>query len=126
MAILHEAKEMTEQEIFNHVAEHLLTQRVQSAVIEEEKGEEPICLYRAGDLACAVGCLIPDSLYFRGMEGNGISNLIASYSFFKYLQPHKNLLAELQRLHDVRPPHSWSEALKEIAEKYMLDPPKQT
>jgi hypothetical protein len=125
MSILHEAKEMTEQQIFDHVAEHLLTQGVKAINIEEE-GEDPDCVYRAEDLACAVGCLIPNSLYLPEMEGENVATLLLNFPCVNYLQPHKDLLAELQRLHDVRPPHSWSENLKIIAEKYMLDPPKQT
>jgi hypothetical protein len=124
MAILPKARKMTKQQIFDHVAEHLLTQGVQSIAIEaEEEGEEPMCLYRAGDLACAVGCLIPDSLYVPEMEGKNVVSLLLNFSGFKYLQPHEKLLFALQSIHDNERSYLWSKALKEIAEVYKLNPP---
>jgi len=122
MAILTKAKKMSAQQVFDHVAEHLLTQGVKSIDIEDE-GEEPICLYRAENLACAVGCLIPNSLYVPEMEKKNVATLLVIFSCLKYLQPHEKLLFALQSIHDNKRSYSWSEALKELAEEYKLNPP---
>jgi hypothetical protein len=64
---------MTNQEIFNKVLTHLRTQGVMSY---GSMG----CAYRADNLSCAVGCLIPDALYSRAYEGKGVGSLAITYS----------------------------------------------
>ena len=47
-----------EQEVFDRVARHLLTQRRKSMI---ERSAGPVCAFRGVDgTKCAIGCLIPD------------------------------------------------------------------
>ena len=71
---------MTNQEIFDKVHTHLLTQR--TAAIENGS-----CAYRAGPKSCAVGALIPDALYTPEIEGTSVSVLIK----YKETYPHHPL-----------------------------------
>lgn len=65
---------MDKQEIFDTVVTHLFTQRKQAM----DKRTDA-CVYRArGGLKCAVGCLIPDKLYHRCLEGMTPSQMASS------------------------------------------------
>ena len=90
----------TEQGIVEFVLEHL-----------KEQGEAAVsggaCCYRTEDgKACAVGCLIPYSLYQKAMDSAefGLSVAAIVTKHFKdslgYLLPHLTLLEELQDFHD--------------------------
>ena len=64
---------MEPQQIFNKVATHLLKQNKRSI----DKGTD-VCLYRGPNgTKCAVGVLIPDSLYLKTMEGRNILSLFS-------------------------------------------------
>lgn len=59
------------QEIFDHVTPLLFAQGQRSMGPLDPYGEE-MCAYRGGEnneLRCAVGFLIPDGLYYDGLEG---------------------------------------------------------
>ena len=75
---------MTNQEIFDKIHQHLLTQR--TAAIKNGS-----CAYRAGPKACAVGALIPDSLYTPEIEGASVATLIAQGDTY----PHHQLATTL-------------------------------
>ena len=106
---------MTNQEIFNRVHTHLLTQR--TAAIEDGS-----CAYRADAKSCAVGALIPDALYTSEIEGTSVSVLIK----YKETYPHHPLgytlkqagftpeqyplLRDLQRVHDRLLPRTTDES----------------
>lgn len=120
---------MNQQEIFDKVATHLLTQNARSL---SQKGD---CVYR-GDkgLMCAVGCLITDEAYHSDLE-----NLPVTSSEVVYALENSNitvddvvelLLAYLQRLHDGRTMDwacqaykvsEWDAGLKKIAEIFNLE-----
>lgn len=69
---------MNNQEIFDRVARHLLTQNAKAIA------PDGACSYRApGGLMCAVGCLIPDSYYDPKLEHNSIGSLESSLASFK-------------------------------------------
>lgn len=112
---------MNKQQIFNKVAEHLLTQM---AVSEDEFG----CLYRGPNgLKCAVGILIPDDLFEVELENSDV------YSLFDCLGPEGrkrigitryrtlDFLADLQCIHDSFPPDSWRAELRVLANKHRLN-----
>jgi len=99
--------------IFAHVAKHLINQMAMSAGPVDGGGnydfdslKTPLCAYRTGDgKACAVGCLITDELY--GKYRHDIEGTNINHEFFHdipvlpiWLEPHVNLLRELQRIHD--------------------------
>lgn len=58
------------------------------------------CGYRAGNLRCAVGCLIRDDEYQPEMEGKGVNSLLNMGLLPRRLQRHARLLGELQCWHD--------------------------
>lgn len=86
----------TKQETFDFVVQHLYQQG------KPAMDEEGYCLYRTKDgLMCAVGCLIPDEMYYLSMEKTPIDSLIASGmelppEVFEYTP----MLQQLQRVHD--------------------------
>lgn len=65
---------MTKREIFDKVKTHLLTQK-EKAVNKYVEGAP--CMYRTPEgLSCAVGCLIPEDLYDKSIEGIAVFSLI--------------------------------------------------
>lgn len=99
---------MTNQEIFDKVRTHLLTQR--TAAVHEGS-----CAYRAGTKACAVGALIPDALYTPEIEGKSVGSIINSQKLASVLlqagfTPDQHpLLRDLQRVHDRLMPRATDE-----------------
>lgn len=103
---------MTKQEIFDTVARHLATQGRQAVreVTPEDNGL-PIstCQYRTPDgLKCAVGAIMPDSIYTPDMEGNSVQTLVMlaqdsadpENPFWDVLESSGDLLKDLQLIHD--------------------------
>jgi hypothetical protein len=97
---------MTEQEIFDTVATHLLTQGKRAGVYgDPDKDQNPtkfFCQYRAPDnCKCAVGCLIPDNQYIPDMEGQNCEGSKVQYVLRVCgLKDHVLLLGSLQNIHD--------------------------
>ena len=131
---------MTNQEIFDKVHQHLLTQ--QSAAIEDGS-----CAYRAGAKSCAVGALIPDCLYTPEIEGASVAALINQGDTYPhhplgYALKHVGftpeqytLLRDLQRVHDRLMPRETDESpsmaralcgLRLVAAKHDLTCPGHT
>lgn len=109
---------MNNQEAFDKVAKHLLTQRAKAMKTPS------ICAYRAADgKTCAVGCLIPDELYSPAMEGSGVGAVVRDFpEFGKFLEGVAGtMLAELQSVHDRDEVHTWRWSLEGIAITYELD-----
>ena len=108
---------MTDQETFDKVKKHLLTQNRVSYLVYHG------CMYKGPDgLKCAVGCLIPDELYNRNIERTPVSNLVHRTdkvgTFLK--QFNLPMLEMLQGVHDCIQTDRWPEKLKEVAEKFEL------
>lgn len=115
---------MDNQEIFDKVVTHL---RKQGGPALDKKGR---CKYRAGNgRMCAVGCLIPDNLYHKDMEGKpvGCGFPIDSVLYeIGFGNSGLELLSCLQELHDrfnVGPtwPAGFEERLSEIANNFKLE-----
>lgn len=101
---------MTNQEVFDKVAKHLLTQN--------KKAVSPIdgrCKYRTEDLKCAGGVMIPDDKYLPKMEGRSMSAVIEENNL-EELKPFVFLLYQLQKIHDVYFPSKWKVRLGKLAE----------
>ena len=112
----------TDQQIFDQVARHLLTQK--------KLAYDPFmrrCKLRIIKdqiiLKCAIGCLIPDDLYFSRMEEMMIVEIVRDVgdkleigisSLF--------LLQQLQSCHDNTYVHFWKDQLLKIAFEFCLDP----
>ena len=87
---------MDNQQAFDTVARHLLTQGCKSI------GPHG-CAYRGeGGKKCAIGALIPDDLYNRSFEGNRIFPLVREHVEIGVLLEDVSLtmLDELQIVHD--------------------------
>lgn len=110
---------MTDQEVFNRVALHLLQQNHRSA---DALGT---CSYRGEEgRRCAVGCLIPDDRYMASLEGLAVTapklqSLLRGLGFGSH---QLDLLQTLQSLHDFNPASTWKQRLMQTAEDYNLDP----
>lgn len=141
---------MNNQEIFDKVATHLLTQGVPA------RTETLGCRYRTprGGLKCAIGALIPDEMYDERLESQAVSDAYipddgdyeqalfdGTYCQSAHLgvilktigidledKRTCNLLDELQCLHDddeIEPGNHrkvWREKLAGIANRFKLDP----
>ena len=109
---------MAEQEIFDTVAQHLLTQG-------EKATDGVTCRYRTpSGLKCAVGCLIPDELYKPEMESLNAWALIPRVrnALPGVSQDDADFLGGLQELHDDVAPSDWALSLRSFAEGRRLSP----
>lgn len=107
---------MSEQEVFDAVCNHLLTQRQRSTKPREDSS--PYCAYRGeGGLKCAAGIFIPDNLYLPDMEGTVWGSSIYHY---RISENHKGLIRKMQYIHDDTPVDDWEVELKAYAEEYGL------
>jgi hypothetical protein len=117
---------MTDQELFDKVATHLLTQgkKAQDLV-------PVICRYKTDDgLKCAVGCLIPDELYSTDLEGCALCQPHDDFGKVDRLKrvlitvgiasQQFNMLAELQNIHDYQDAESWRFRLGDFARHHKL------
>lgn len=124
----------TPQEVLDTVAQHLIEQKAKSlndslAVLDAG----PECLYRNSDgMKCAVGALIPDSVYRKEFERfPSVFQLIDSVSEVRSLfgeeilrTHHVNLLRQLQDIHDTCSVESWPHALRNVADLHDLRVPE--
>lgn len=98
--------EATEQQVFDQVKNHLLSQM-------EKAMDADDCAYKSPDgLSCAAGCLISESEYQAEIEGLSWSDL--TYTNF-VPNFHKNLICDLQIVHDESDPEDWEDNLKALA-----------
>lgn len=96
---------MDTQTAFDIVLNHLWHQNAPAW----DKGSQQ-CWYRNEEngTRCAIGCLIPDDLYCRTMEGRGVYELLVVFPKLKELPPFKALdvghdrplHVALQQMHD--------------------------
>lgn len=116
---------MTQQEIFDKVAKHLLTQKGKAM----DAPEGGACQYRGlNNTACAVGCLIPDEVYSPRLEGTDLGGLIQRATIWNITLPAEitdkanyPLLRSLQVVHDMRDPETWSTELLRTADIFQLN-----
>lgn len=110
----------TEQEVFDQIANHLLTQ------MEQSKGDGG-CWYRSTNssgkiLKCAAGCLIADEEYTERMDNDSDETtwhyLVEEGVFPDY---HKDLISSLQEVHDDHYPGEWWGELHLVAERFKLE-----
>ncbi len=107
---------LTAQQIFDRVATHLLKQNQKSL---SAKGT---CAYRGvGGLMCAVGCLIPIDRYVPRMEGRTVHSIFCLDPGFTTDEEGRQLLLDLQILHDESPVRHWRDRLSQVAALYELD-----
>lgn len=125
---------MTQQEIFNQVAHHLLKQN------QKSEARDRRCVYRNGELMCAVGALIKEECYDpvidspdeddtsvhnpRVLKALRKSEVISTRD--TYYNGHGSqrvqLLMDLQYIHDYFHPDRWKSLLNAYAENHNLQP----
>lgn len=119
MITLKTLPQATDQEVFDQVKTHLLSQNVKSISMKLDRDDVVSCMYRTKDgLKCAAGCLIGDDEYDPAFEGLGWSYLVRHDSV---PHEHYNLINDLQALHDCKEPKDWESELKAVANRYGLD-----
>lgn len=110
----------TEQEVFDQVAKHMLTQNKRSKDIRGELSYDG-CLYRSPDgLKCAAGCLIADDEYDPKFEKKDWVALTASFPDVIPLT-HGELISDLQEIHDTVDVYYWKDYLIELTNKFDLN-----
>ncbi|WP_233867248.1 hypothetical protein [Paraburkholderia adhaesiva] len=120
---------MDAQALFDHIACHLI---LQDCVCRHVSPDGDVtCLYRdAQGRACAIGAIVPDSLYAQELEGRSLGNLIPFLSYTgpqaarmlaQFMERHLGLLAPLQGIHDTHPPSQWPDELSRHAWRLGLD-----
>lgn len=106
---------LTNQKVFDKVARHLLTQG------KRAQNENRDCMYRAPDGSkCEAGCLIPDDLYDKSIEGTCIDGDSPTHQLLKKLVRSPSFVGELQSIHDDACTYSWKEELSRLARKRNL------
>jgi len=104
----------TEQQVFDHVATHLLTQNCKSRCESDDN-----CMYRGEhNLKCAAGCLIADDEYNIFLENNTWNILVREN---RAPNVHRHLISALQNIHDNQPVEEWYSFLENLAFTYNLN-----
>lgn len=110
----------TDQEVFDEVAHHLLTQNEQA---QDANGH---CMYRDEEngYACAIGCCIPEELYSSNMEEKNVGELLSEhYDVMDQIFGREvdiYLLKKLQHVHDDVSICFWHNTLVTIADDFEL------
>lgn len=108
--------EATKQQIFDQVAEHLLTQNERSV---QESG---YCNYRGPrGLKCAAGCLIADDEYDPIMDNGTDSSWADLATKGTVPREHTMFIRELQVIHDTAEVSRWYDHLKMFARQAGLN-----
>ena len=101
------------QAIFDFIVEKARKQNCQSL------GLGGRCKYRGYDgRMCFVGFLIPDRLYYSGLDSP-----LAAFNHVLIvlkMQHQREFLANLQKIHDHVPPYKWEERFKYFAKCFNL------
>lgn len=106
------------QEIFDFVANHLLTQNAKAI-----RRVSNTCLYRCGDLKCAVGALISDEDYKYSFEMNNLRVLAdkEEKTIFSDIEESRlAFLIHLQAIHDDYVIEEWPEKLSALGSYFEL------
>ena len=109
-------KEMltTDEGVFEFVKQHLLTQGQKSESITS-------CFYKKSNgLSCAIGCLIENEFYNDDLEFKNGDNPIVIDALTKSLPNwiiNKNMLLDLQLIHDEYEVEEWECKLQELEEQ---------
>lgn len=106
----------TEQQVFDYVANHLLSQGEKCEDFDDYM--TPACVYKNEvNQRCAAGCLIGPGEYSRTFEGNSWEALVES----KIVPTdHWSLITGLQKVHDTWAARHWYGGLQQLAKERNL------
>ena len=105
----------TKQEVFDQVKAHLLAQKAKS------KNSLGTCNYRGeGGRMCAAGCLIADNEYTPYMDNESDGSWGGLVNEGVFPKEHRELIQQLQDIHDGEPEDYWVEELKQLARSVKL------
>ena len=110
------AKEMltTDESVFEFVRQHLLNQGQKSEGVSS-------CFYKKNNgLSCAIGCLIENEFYVDNLEFKNGDDPIVIDAVKKSLPNwviNKNMLLDLQVIHDEYEVEEWEFRLQELEEQ---------
>lgn len=105
-------EQATEQQVFDQVVTHMLTQKQRSSI-------DGVCAYRGfNDRCCAAGCLMDDKEYNPLFEGCTWDVLIQEHDVPSH---HQLLIKALQNIHDRTKPERWVFELYSLARQFQLD-----
>ena len=118
MITLKTLAEATEQEVFNQIATGLMEQGKKSLV----NGR---CCYRSDDGSkCAAGMLIADDEYKPVFDKRGTRGESSDWEGIVLMgyatKAHKELIMQLQNIHDTFEPSEWKERLRDYARIWRL------
>lgn len=105
---------LTDQEVFNTVARHLLKQ---GAPARDRHGNA--CFRNVAGQKCAIGVLIPDGEYRVWMEDYTPETLVRELS--RLASVDRKLIRMLRLTHDTWPSNQWRLHLAWIAARFGLD-----
>lgn len=112
---------MNTQELFDKVADHLLTQNTRAT------SASGMCAYRGVEgTMCAVGCLITTDAYTSAIEGLTVGDECLMEVLKESLgheigMVEEDLLGQLQRIHDNADPRVWADELQATATAFDLN-----
>ncbi len=111
----------TNQKTFNKVVRFLYKQKEQSVDTDGS-----FCMYRGENgRRCAAGCLIPNKLYNKEMEGTGCEyEKNEVYKVLVKLGYEPDFVRKLQLVHDGSNPPEWHSGFQSVAYEYGLTWPK--
>ena len=119
---LENLQDATEQQVFDQVATHLLTQNEKSEEGGDDFGQGRCVYLSSGGLMCAAGCLIGDDHTARAFDTNPRgSSWRALLDSGLVPKSHSDLIAALQEVHDSASPCNWRAALESVATKFGLE-----
>jgi hypothetical protein len=107
----------TEADLFEYVANHLLTQNKQALNVDDE------CVYRSNNgMRCSIGCLINGDHYNNSLEGQSLQEsdlreAVENSIDRKLTETEVLLLISLQGVHDEYTPSEWPAQIDELREK---------
>lgn len=115
MITLSNLHEQSLQDVFNYIANHLLTQNKKSQTCHFN------CAYKGeNNTKCAVGCIVSSKEYRPSMEGKSSTKIINDHNPLVTNIDMLNMLRDLQILHDGAMTVEWPAGLNNIAAKYKL------
>lgn len=110
-AIFKRISKMSYKRLYTTVKAHLLKQNKRAS------NGYGTCYYKKDDLKCAVGCLIPDNLYTKELEGKPVT-VLAQISRVKLSLAKQDMLKEFQIIHDWHNVADWGELIDKVYAKY--------